>query len=129
MTQSNKMTGARYALMSIYEDEVARVFATSSDMGPKWGSPEIQKFLQKQASAADLRNHNAMQDAASALNHHISHESVDELWAAYDKLYHARVRLLAAEADMLGRIRALLANNDGMFSFFQLRRSRLQLVN
>ena len=120
LTKSKEITDTEYALISIYGNDFVRVFATSANMGPMWGRPEIQKFLQRQGSAADLRLYNAQMGAQTALNNFVSYDTgtdtVEQMWAQLDQMRKVRIALMDAEAEQLSRIRARLAGTFGMGS-------------
>ena len=120
LTKSKEITDTEYALISIYGNDIVRVFATSANMGPMWGRPEIQKFLQRQGSTADLRLYNAQMGAQTALNNFVSYDTgtdtVEQMWAQLDQMRKVRIALMDAEAEQLSRIRARLAGTFGMGS-------------
>jgi hypothetical protein len=133
LTKSKEITDTEYALISIYANDVVRVFATSANMGPMWGRPEVQKFLQRQGSTADLRLYNAQSGAETALNNFARYDAgtdtIDQMWAQLDQIRKVRITLLDAEAEQLNRIRARLAGTHGMaFPFYAPRSSALTHV-
>ena len=117
LTKSKEITDTDYALISIYANDVVRVFATSANMGPAWGRPEVQKFLQRQGSVADLRQYNAQMGAETALNNFGSYDTgtdtIEQMWVQLDQMRKARNALLDAENEQLSRIRARLAGTFG----------------